>query len=543
MPVPINKQNLSSLYGHRAQATRLKMPANFRSNTILMGVELEYENTGRANINFAQHDGVWQMVPDHSLRGGTEYILREPLAGEDLAGAIHQFFAETEGCNLVANGRTSCHLHIDMRDAEMEEVRGMIFAYQAAEESFWSITHIQRRWTGYCLPLLEGQGKLVAFLMKERFSERDLNRLLDTSSRYSAFNLISIKKHGSFEFRHFHNPVNKEELTKWINFVQSVKLVGKTIAAKAEALNLSVLEWASGNPMSVVDEVCNDVCLATLCENTPRGAMHDAVERMAAVIEAINVDVRPPAEAVRQDRPEGLAGLDYVMEIVGFNVPLFLDPNNNHITFNSFKPYNLHSIVHKLACREVYDKTIMPLLPNDQRLKDHFYRYLAEELDYPNASNANRLNAYNVNNLGISTNDLLFSIGKAQFIIANIVENGVMQGAVTHRDITARVDERIRHATQQLGQERLIPYVHQAQDVAPPRPFNGVADGGFFAAGEEQAVVPDADAPQPPPAYAHNLYAAAGDVVRWRRPVPLNGERAVYGYEEDNEVRLPPRAV
>ena len=408
MPIP-KKKVLSKVFGHKPEPALVRIPANYRDNNMLIGIEIECENTREAVRVFLNKPNSWKMVEDGSLRNGMEFICNKPYNGDELAGAIHQFFELTANTGIVANARTSCHIHVDMRDVEMEEVRGMIMVYQAAEQAFWSTTHAQRRWTGYCLPLMESQGQIVAVMMRDEFSDMEVDRLMKEVSKYSAFNVISMKAHGSFEFRHFHNPVDEAELNKWVNFCQAVKIVGKQLAVTANAAGQSVFEWVSDEPSRVVELVMADETLAVLCQPVPREAMTGAIEHLLAVCEAVAL-AQPP---VPRAQPAHVA---QIMGRMNGQVPRFKMPGvaaiQRYISWQELRP------IEQDLCAKVYYNVVERGLIDDAGVAQQFYDALVMKFNFPSCSNYVGIRELAQEYMpNVDTDELIYRIGKAGWLI------------------------------------------------------------------------------------------------------------------------------
>jgi hypothetical protein len=282
---------VAAMFGKAPQTSKLPLSKPmYVDNAQLMGVELEYEHATQARERL-EGSYFWTPHEDGSLRnGGWEFLLNRPRAGAELAGAIAEFFEKTKGAGLAVNGRTSCHLHLNMTEPETtrEDLQGTVLVYNALEDLLWAQTHKQRRWSGYCMPLLEAQPQLVAALMRPP-TNNNLTRaynLPNTTSRYSALNLGSLVRHGSIEFRHFSNPVSADQLNEWINLTHLIKQAGKSMAVKEGALTEAVNKDPS-LVLTAIKAVPTLMGMATKFKITPRTVV-DATERLLGVVEVLS---------------------------------------------------------------------------------------------------------------------------------------------------------------------------------------------------------------------------------------------------------------
>jgi hypothetical protein len=160
--------------------------------------------------------------------------------------------------------------------------------YQAVEKMFWSMVHRQRRWTGYCIPLMESQGQLVAQLLANNAVQNSMNIIQTTNSvtRYSGLNVAAISRHGTVEFRHFNNPQNEAQMNEWINVCMSVKIAGQALR---DACTNGVMATVNATPSLVVDTVMANTVLSTACVNAgiSRETMQLEVDQLLAITESL----------------------------------------------------------------------------------------------------------------------------------------------------------------------------------------------------------------------------------------------------------------
>lgn len=212
----------------------------------MVGLEFEYENP--ANLNWQGHwwnrkmphiAEYWTTHEDGSLRdNGVEFVLRDPLMGKDLTDAIAALLIPVPP--LTTSYRTSVHVHIDARDMELEELKTFTLLYALTEQGFFNYVGENRTTNNYCVPWYEApeyMDGVAKGLFREKMDAGILARAMHQAQRYAALNVNSLKKYGSFEFRHFGSVVTHGRIRKWVSICMQLKLAARMIPYdQAEAL-------------------------------------------------------------------------------------------------------------------------------------------------------------------------------------------------------------------------------------------------------------------------------------------------------------------
>lgn len=205
---------LSTLFGVRERTFRGKDGRW----TELIGIELELEGVAAPPAL-----DYWSIHEDNSLRGGIEYVLREPYAGPSLDAAISEFF--DANVNHKSTARTSTHIHLNMTDTTLDHLRSMMIVVYGIEDAIFNIVGNARKWSGYAMPLSEMEPTRLRMCM----SMNDLGTILTqlaparNQERYYGFNTASLRRHGTVEFRYFPGAPTREELENWLDLVVSLK--------------------------------------------------------------------------------------------------------------------------------------------------------------------------------------------------------------------------------------------------------------------------------------------------------------------------------
>lgn len=188
-----------------------------------IGVEVELERVD----NFRM-DGLWETKTDGSLHdGGLEYVFRFPLRGQDVVDALETFEeAMTELRPKIGND-TSLHVHVDVRDMNMQQVMSFIMLYFMYEKVLFNVFSPEREDNIFCLALSKAKGnnKIIANLLQaiQRGHGRTIRDIITTMERYGGININAISHFGTLEFRGHSATYRKDEILKWVNMLLSLK--------------------------------------------------------------------------------------------------------------------------------------------------------------------------------------------------------------------------------------------------------------------------------------------------------------------------------
>jgi len=208
---------------------------NYKGNSALLlpatliGVEVEME--GLVEIPRENENSYWQHHADNSLRNqgdlrSTEFVLKFPLCGEDLILALKEFDSVVKAMTLppIMSERTSVHIHLDVRDITEEELYKLILLYTVFERPLFKFCGNGRDNNPFCLPFYKAEGGIFEYIGDiEDDGLGRFSRVLGADYRYAAFNLCSLLKFGSVEFRHCAGTYDIQYILLWINIIMSLK--------------------------------------------------------------------------------------------------------------------------------------------------------------------------------------------------------------------------------------------------------------------------------------------------------------------------------
>lgn len=202
----------------------------------LIGLEYEYEGTNRFDQMynpkvFQKVNEYFECHTDGSLRdGGNEFVLREPLFGEELLQAITVMDEAARSLRFKSSYRTSMHVHLDMERATYPaQVLSVAILYAIAEPFLYKFVGTARDMCNYCLPWYRHDQHFGVFLkgLKELEGHPGpivvdkLRRLKEF--KYSGLNFFSLGDYGTLEFRQAPVGMDAVRVIEWVNIIQSLK--------------------------------------------------------------------------------------------------------------------------------------------------------------------------------------------------------------------------------------------------------------------------------------------------------------------------------
>lgn len=219
-----------------------------------VGLEFEYEGVS-AYPPGASFQSVYTVKEDGSLRDhGREFVFREPLFGKDLTDALATMDKTVKYHGYKVNYRTGLHVHLDVRDMEIEQLWTLLLVYAVVEPLLFAKFVGEDRYNNnFCVPWARtGESfKQIAKLNRQQ-TAKQLQAEFASIDRYAALNLQAVYKYGSIEFRHLENTLDFKRIESWINVIYALKRFAMTRVITQEA----ILELVSyRGPRAFVDDL------------------------------------------------------------------------------------------------------------------------------------------------------------------------------------------------------------------------------------------------------------------------------------------------
>lgn len=214
--------------------------------TYLAGVEIELENmnVGTPSFNY------WDAKDDGSLRNnGKEFVFSSPWGGRDLYNAAIEIDGFLFDNHPEETWRCSTHVHIDVRDMNVAQVKKMILAYAMYERILFQCSGAHRYKNNFCVALGFAQEQLntLGNAWSEN-SDQFFSRITEGWDKYSAMNLLPMSSFGSIEFRISEAKWRKGRLIRLVNRFLSLKEIAMNFTGTEEEM----LEYMLTTPIQKV---------------------------------------------------------------------------------------------------------------------------------------------------------------------------------------------------------------------------------------------------------------------------------------------------
>lgn len=227
---------LAAAFNHIKSSRKYEKSDVWVLPTCNIGLEWEFEQGGvlKRAVDTAYTTGKNQYLvskEDGSLRdGGVEIVTTgDGLFGKDLEDAITLMDEFAKAARPVCNYRTAFHVHLDIRDMEVEEVHNLLLLYCLIEKPLFNFVGKDRENSNFCVPWYRTDAyfSLLRNLQGNKNPGSSLISGIGKIQRYSALNCQSIQRFGTLEFRHMEN-ANEEITHKQIRFINIVMALKKS---------------------------------------------------------------------------------------------------------------------------------------------------------------------------------------------------------------------------------------------------------------------------------------------------------------------------
>lgn len=188
-----------------------------------IGIEVEVESDNELPTiipNFPE----WLTKTDGSLRGlfNKEYVTNAPVSVLEYKKYIDALYTELEKPKINDSRRCGVHIHINIRDYEIEKVFNIITLYLMLENLLIAWVGKSREGNLFCLRAKDAE-YLVYKLIEDKTIGVFKNTLLYQDFKYASINVATISKFGSLEFRALETPQDKNKILKWIKIILCIK--------------------------------------------------------------------------------------------------------------------------------------------------------------------------------------------------------------------------------------------------------------------------------------------------------------------------------
>jgi Putative amidoligase enzyme len=254
------------LFGKKPREKRARSSSELAIPNGLIGLEFECENagsyTGSSGLG-AQLEVFFGRHQDGSLRqNGIEFVLHEPLYGQDLLDAIKLMRDVYRTYKFTSSYRTSMHVHLDMeRSSYPDQILNAGLIYAIVEPFIYKFIGGQRDACNYCLPWYHHDQHFGIFLDTITSTAGHANDTVTAQLRrmkeykYSGLNFFSLGDFGTIEFRHAPVDMPYEKIVEWINVIQSIKLYATSYKSGNPALRELLAHACNSSYLQFLEEV------------------------------------------------------------------------------------------------------------------------------------------------------------------------------------------------------------------------------------------------------------------------------------------------
>lgn len=225
---------------YKATATEISENVERCKNLRFIGLEFELENVGvlavrtviakveqeKALYNFHKF---WRTTSDGSLRNnGIEIISLRGLSTQNLVEALEALelaFKHYFKPGIEISSRCSLHLHYNVWDYTLEELRSLILVYTMVESALYAVSG-NRRDNIFCIPNSKMHRNYWSYLFssasKKRSKKAEWDILSSHYQKYSGLNLRPIHEYGTIEFRQHAGTTDLTEVKSWIQIINEI---------------------------------------------------------------------------------------------------------------------------------------------------------------------------------------------------------------------------------------------------------------------------------------------------------------------------------
>jgi hypothetical protein len=206
-----------------------------------IGIEVEIEGI---NLPVEGIPDRWKVVRDGSLRGGLEYILREPCGEMEYKPYIRALFDSLCEAEIKLSNRCSTHVHINCSGMRANEQTSFVALWTVFEKPLIRWCGDSRVGNLFCLSNDDTNG----FNTNQWYNALK-SGVFDFSNhyKYSALNLGSYNKLGTFEIRCMRGVDSPEPLLPWVAILLQLKKEAMTTYRNPVLLGRDLSELGAKN--------------------------------------------------------------------------------------------------------------------------------------------------------------------------------------------------------------------------------------------------------------------------------------------------------
>lgn len=219
----------------------------------LYGVEIEAEGVLLPNML----DVYWRTERDASLTSGFEaheYVFNTPLSLDASVKALEALGEayKARGSQVMETETSGVHIHLNVQDYTPREFFTLATTYFVLEELLLTFCGEFRQGNHFCLSSQHAEGQVYELIQSA--INRKFGNLNKEIIRYSSFNVYSLFKYGSVEFRAMRGTGDLEAIREWLEIIDRVRIGAKQFKNPQEV----ILSMSLNGEKNFITQVLND---------------------------------------------------------------------------------------------------------------------------------------------------------------------------------------------------------------------------------------------------------------------------------------------
>lgn len=185
-----------------------------------IGLEIELEGLNLPKGGFDN----WRVENDGSLRSGLEareYVLDTPITRQQLRPTLTDFTRRFGKATVSNSFYAGTHVHINIGELTPKQTIQYICAFIVLEDLLVEWCGDTRVGNHFCLRTSDAYG-LISYI-RNLILKNDLHICNSDEIRYASFNIKSITKYGSLEFRSLNSSLDVERMVTWCEVLLNIK--------------------------------------------------------------------------------------------------------------------------------------------------------------------------------------------------------------------------------------------------------------------------------------------------------------------------------
>lgn len=195
----------------------LKASESTWRDIFVCGTECEIESVK----DYGNIPGFWNPTQDGSLRNNGMEFISPPLSKDESINAFKQLHAKIRlgSRDEAFSSRTSTHVHVNCLKLKENQVKNLLLLYALFENFFFDCVNPIRKTNIHCVPLNE--------TLLPNIYKNPVDALARQWHKYTALNLIPLRKQGTVEFRHLEGTDNPVLYEQWLTVLENLWLLAK----------------------------------------------------------------------------------------------------------------------------------------------------------------------------------------------------------------------------------------------------------------------------------------------------------------------------